>query len=90
MCSENKNIFLVFTKPMTWTESHTFSLVREILLFEPWLHRHGTPERGQIWKRIAESLNQVQEPCFKVNDRPVRDHYTLLTRKPEMRRRLQE
>ena len=54
--------------------SHNVALVREILLFEPWLHRHGTPEHGQIWKRIAESLNQIMEPCFKVDDRSVRDH----------------
>ena len=66
---------------MLWTESHNVALVREILLFEPWLHRHGTPERGQIWKRIAESLNQIQEPCFKVDDRSVRDHYKLLEKK---------
>ena len=49
---------------MIWNESHNFSLVREILLFEPWLHRHGTPERGQIWKRTAKGQNQIQEPCF--------------------------
>ena len=66
MCSENKNIFFVFRKPMSWTESYILALVREILLFEPWLHRHGTQERGQLWKSIAESLNQIQEPCFKV------------------------
>ena len=90
MCSENKNIFVVFRKPMIWTESHNFSLVREILLFEPWLHRHSTPERGQIWKRIAESLNQIKEPCFKVNDRPVRDHYTLLEKKFNQKTRNEE
>ena len=78
MCSENKNIFLVFKKPMQWNESHNVALVKEILLFEPWLHRHGMPERGQIWKRIAESLNQIQVPCFKVDDRSVKDHYKLL------------
>ena len=81
MCSENKNIFLVLRKPMLWTESHSVALVREILLFEPWLHRYGTPERGQIWKRIPESLNQIQEPCFKVDDESVRDHYKLLEKR---------
>ena len=48
-------------------------MVREILLFETWLQKHGTPERGQIWKRIDESLNQIQEPSFKVDDRSVRE-----------------
>ena len=66
---------------MQWTENHDLALVREILLFEPWLQRHGTPERGQIWKRIAESLNQIQDLYFKVDDRAVRDHYKLLEKK---------
>ena len=78
MRSQTKNVFLVFRKPMQWTESHNLAQIREILLFEPWLHRHGTSERGQIWKRIAESLNKIQEPFFKVDDRLVRDHYKLL------------
>ena len=81
MCSENKNIFLEFRKPTLWTESYNVALVREVLLFEPWLRRHGMPERGQIWKHIAESLNQIQEPCFKVDDRSVRDHYKLLEKR---------
>ena len=63
---------------MLWTKSHNIALVREILLFKPWLHRHGTSDRGKIWKRIAESLNQIQEPCFKVDDTSVSDHYKLI------------
>ena len=66
---------------MLRTESHNLSLVREILLLEPWLHRHGTPECWQIWKCIAESLNQIQEPCFKVDIWSVRNHYKLLEKK---------
>ena len=66
---------------MLRTESHNLSLVREILLLEPWLHRHGTPECWQIWKGIAESLNQIQEPCFKVDNWSVRNHYKLLEKK---------
>ena len=56
-------------------------MVKEILLFKLWLDRHDTPERGQIWKHIADSLNQIQEPCFKVDDKPLRNHYKLLEKK---------
>ena len=66
---------------MLWTESHNFALEREIIQFKPWFHRHGTPEHGQIWNRIAESLNQIQEPCFKVDNRSVRDHYKLIEKR---------
>ena len=29
-------------------------------------------------KRIAETLNQIQQHCFKVDDGSVRDHFKLL------------
>ena len=66
---------------MLWTESHNFALEREIIQFKPWFHRHGTPEHGQIWNRTAESLNQIQEPCFKVDNRSVRYHYKLIEKR---------
>ena len=31
--------------------------------------------------RIAEILNQIHEPSFKVDDRSVRDHYKILEKK---------
>ena len=75
----NFNLLVVFfRKPMVWTELHDTALVREIILFEPWLQRHGSYERGQIWKLIAESVKQIQEITFKVDDRAVRDYFKLL------------
>ena len=66
---------------MTWTDEHNVMLLREILLFEPWIQKHGSTERGQVWKRIAESLNQLERPLFRVDDRACRDHYKLLEKK---------
>ena len=66
---------------MCWTQRHDEILISEILLFEPWLQKKGTPERGAVWKRIAESLNQVSHPNFKVDDRSIRDHYRILEKK---------
>ena len=31
-----------------------------MLLFEPWIYRKGTPERGKIWKAITKNLNQLK------------------------------
>ena len=47
---------------MIWTEAHDTMLVREILLFEVWEYRHGSPERGQDWESIAENLNKLADP----------------------------
>ena len=35
-------------------------------------------ERQNKWKTLAASLNQFEEPQFKVSDRSVRDRYNLL------------
>ena len=58
---------------MHWTDLHDTLMIREIILFEPWVYRFGSVERGESWKRIAESLNQVQEVKFLVDDRAVRE-----------------
>ena len=66
---------------MNWTNRHDTLLLREILLYEPWSQRAGSVERGQIWKNIADSLNALSDPQFRVTDRSVRDHYKLLDKK---------
>ena len=40
--------------------------------------KKGSPERGTIWTAIADSLNQIKEPNFSVDQCSVRDHYRLL------------
>ena len=66
---------------MCWTPLHDEIFIREVLLFQPWEQRKGTPERGTIWKNIAESLNAIKEPIFKVELRSVREHFNLLQKK---------
>ena len=66
---------------MKWTDSHDTLLLRDILFFEPWKYRHGSMERGNVWESIAESLNQIKSPSFKVNQRSVRERYQLLETK---------
>ena len=56
-------------------------LCREILHIHPWLHRHGSVERGQLWDEIAAVLNSLKEPVFKVTCKSARDQYGLLVKK---------
>ena len=63
---------------MKWTRNHDCIFVRELLLFEPWKHREGTPERVEVWERIAESLEQVEDPNFKTDKHSVRDRFNEL------------
>jgi hypothetical protein len=48
---------------------------------QPWTGRKASPERGEIWLRIATSLNSLQSPVFRVNQRSVRDRFALLEKK---------
>ena len=45
---------------MQWLKEHDVALLREILLFRPWQHKHGSPERGMVWARMPESLSSLQ------------------------------
>ena len=75
---------------MCWTPRHDEILIREILLFEPWLQKKGTPERGAVWNQMAESLNQVLSPKFNVDQRSVRDHYKILEKMFPKKKNLEE
>ena len=67
---------------MQWLKEHDDALVREILLFMPWQHRHGSPERGMVWTQIAESLTSLAQPNFKPPDsRSVRECYKVLEKR---------
>ena len=64
---EFPNFIFCFFLGSQWYElSPDTALVREIIPFETWLQRHGSQERGQVWKCIAESVDQIQEITFKV------------------------
>ena len=45
---------------------------------EPFRFKIGSPKRGNAWTQIADILNTIPEPKFRVNQRSVRDRYNLL------------
>ena len=66
---------------MEWTEQHDNILCQEILVLEPFKAKKGSIARGQIWDKIANNLNSLQHPQFRVTTRSVRERYTLLSDK---------
>ena len=61
---------------MAWTEQHDILFLREIQHIQPWIHLHGSVERGQAWDEIVAILNSlVEEPFFKVTPRSFCDHF---------------
>ena len=63
---------------MTWSVDHDVLLCREILVEEPFRFKAGTREKGQVWDKIANSLNNCKELRFLVNQRGVRERFALL------------
>ena len=66
---------------MEWTEQHGNILCQEILVLEPFKAKKGSIAVGQIWGEIANNLNSLQHPQFRVTKRSVRERYTLLSDK---------
>ena len=64
---------------MKWTKEHDV-LLKEVMAFELWKYKLGSSERGNCLDRIAESLNQLQEPFFNVSQKSIRDRLKILER----------
>ena len=75
---------------MVWSNKHNEVLVQEMYLFEPWNFKRGSKQRGQVWKRISESLNQHESPKFTVNKKSVRDHHIFLEKEQKKKIREEE
>ena len=77
---------------MHWTKDHDLILLKEILLFEPYSQKRGSPERERVWEQIAEDLNGQRENkiMFKVSQRSVRDRFNVLKNNFAKRQREEE
>ena len=66
---------------MEWTKQHDRALLDEITVGDLFQFKKCTPERGQVWDSIADNLNAMDYPKFKVSKRSCRDWWTLLRTK---------
>ena len=72
--AENGDVFLIFVLRMR-------EVIFPEILNTPWIHHHGSVERGQAWNEIAAILNSFEESFFKVIPRSGLDRYSLLVKK---------
>ncbi|XP_028390651.1 uncharacterized protein LOC114515568 [Dendronephthya gigantea] len=76
---------------MFWTEEHDIMLCREILAVDPFTGtKKGTVQRGAKWNEIVHNLMKIENPKFIVDQRGVRDRYTLLSQKLKKKLREEE
>ena len=76
-------IFILFpcSHAMTWTEDHDIFFLKEIFQFQPWQHKRGSVERGEVWGNIDCHLGRSSDSVSRVMQRSVRDRYLLLDRR---------
>ena len=75
---------------MVWTDVKDELLCGEILLCEPYKFKARTKERGNVWKIIANNLNIMADENFAVDQRAVRERFTLIAEKFEKKIKEQE
>ena len=57
---------------------------------KPYKSKPNTPERGQAWESVAQQLNSIHQPIFRVTSRSVRDRFSLLSTKYAHKLRMEE
>eukprot|EP00795_Rhopilema_esculentum_P005672 gene5672-10912_t len=77
-------------KRFKWTSAHDELLLREVLNSEIWLTRAGSAERGDKWKKIADTLNLIECPVFGTNQRSTRERFQFLFEKRKSKNREEE
>ena len=67
---------------MEWTDEHDVLMLREMVVSDLFFFKKGSVSRGDAWDSIAEKLNQIDSPRFRIKDkRGVRERWVLLRRK---------
>ena len=67
---------------MEWTDEHDVLMLREMVVSDVFSFKKGSVSRGDAWDSIAEKLNQIDSPQFRIKDkRGVRDRWELVRQK---------
>ena len=64
---------------MSWIEDdRVIIFCAEILVSKLFAPKKSSAEREKVWESIADKLNELRQPSFRVDQRSVRDHYKKL------------
>ena len=75
---------------MTWTEEHDLLFLREMVVSNPFQFKGGSRERGKAMDAIADVLNAMKKPYFKVDQRALRDHLNKLLKEYRRKKAYEE
>ena len=64
---------------MEWTDQHDILMLREMIVSDMFSFKKGSVSCGNAWDLIAEKLNQIDSPQFRIKDkRKIRERWELL------------
>ena len=53
---------------MEWTDEHDVLMLREMIVSDVFSFKKGSVGRGDAWGSIAEKLNQIDSPQFRIKE----------------------
>ena len=54
---------------MQWTDEHDVLMLREMVVSDVFSFKKGSVSREDAWDSIAEKLNQINSPQFRIKDK---------------------
>ena len=84
------NKIIISLRKRKWAQLHDDLLLGEVLNSEVWLTKPGSMERGDKWKAIVDTLNDIECPEFATNQRSARELFHYLFEKRKVKNREEE
>ena len=66
---------------MCWSEENDVLFLRELLVSSPFKFKAGSHKRDKVWDAVADVLNGIEKPNFKVDHQALWDHLKEYRRK---------
>lgn len=54
---------------MEWTAEHNVLMLRETVVNDIFSFKKGSVSRGDAWESVAEKLNEIDSPKFRIKDK---------------------
>ena len=61
-----------------WSDDHIILFLRQVLDIHPYTFKKRTKESGEAWQAIADKLNNVETPTFKVTKKSLSEKFRTL------------
>ena len=75
---------------MCWSEENDVLFLRELLVSSPFKFKAGSRKRDKVWDAVADVLNGIEKPNFKVEQQALWDHLNKLLKEYRRKKAYEE